>query len=277
MRSYTAIIMATLFLLPACAQASAPPSVIPPQETVSAAPVESSPTPLPSIALAPTREPLPDPVTLGTADLLHDGTRQSIVLSCRYEPDGWLVFTVLSVVDSDGNVLWEIDYINPAHAGWFTFFLTQSGGQDYLMEYDPDASTGIYDWNLRVFSLNADGTESILDEAQLHMFASQLNPVANPDEITAFVEKANGYFADSRLLITTDWHVMGHSSGTSDWKIPGWLSGNPGLLSGGLYSTEDSPVTYYEYFWNGYDDDLDETVPLSERIDLFIRDVINAG
>lgn len=234
----------------------------------------------------PDLPPLPDPIVVGSADLLHDGTRQDIVLSQWYDPerDYW-VFYKLSVLDADSRVLWEDTEIDSSHPGWVTYFITRIHGQDYLIKYDPYGSTGMYDWRYHVFSLNADGAELTLDEGNLYMFSSTVNPLADKDEITAFVETVNGYFADSRLLVTTDSHLIKPEKYSDDqWTQAGWVQpycfdGSPSFLSRydwdgveGLYSTEASPVTYHEYF---YRYELEKSVSLSERIDIFIRDVIN--
>lgn len=281
-------------LLTACKSIS-PPGIT--TEQPSQSPAETSeptvqPTPsepFPMLKTDPLPTPLPDPVVVGSADLLHDGTRQDIVLSLWNDPEYsyWPLFYKLSVIDSDNRVLWEYGRIESTHVFWATYFLTHIDGQDYLLRYDPYGSTGIFDWQYSLFSLNADGSEHILDEGHLFMFSSRETPVANKDEITAFVEKVNGYFADSRLLVTTDAHFMQTEQyGEDDWMRSHWvnpycLDGSPSFLPLGdslgyigLYSTEASPVTYHEYF---YQDKLDESVSLSERIDIFIRDVIHSS
>jgi hypothetical protein len=195
-------------------------------------------------------------IPLYTAQLIHDGSVQTIILDTSRIAE--FVYD-LRVEDADGRTLWQAEASLP-HAGWNTLLLTRIDGKDYLMQYNPTTYQGYSTYSFRVFYLNKDGGEVVYDKGEV---AFSLNPPGEADyfrkhdiaPVKAFFQHVNRYLPASELLLNTDAHVAERL---------------PENQRGGFYGTADAPVKLREYFYRNADMTLDE------QMDLFVNDYIEA-
>jgi len=187
-------------------------------------------------------------IPLYTARLTHDGSVQTIELEKANE-----FSYILRVADMNGKTLWETSADTP-HTGWNALFLTHIDGKDYLMQYNPTMYQGGCTYYFRVFSLDKDGKELLLDEGDVDF---GINPPGGSDSfrrsdiepVKAFFEHVNQYLPSGYLLVNTDDHI--------GRLIPG----------GASYSTQDAPITgLRDYFFESAD------LSMSDQMELFIQD-----
>ncbi len=143
--------------------------------------------------LAPTAPPL-------TADLNRDGISE-VVQAFSDQTETRLT------VEQDGQVLWTGE-ANTAHAGWDAYFLCRQNGEEYLLEFNPDVSTGIGLYQYRLFRMDSGGGEEVVQENSVlfdFMFSQDFRDMHRfePAEMAALVEEVNALLADSTELVNT--------------------------------------------------------------------------
>jgi|GEM_PF-6547190 len=139
------------------------------------------------------------------ADLTHDGLDELVTVELR-QKDGALAaddaaagadsfadgtVTVLRASGRSVSAIWSGTVSSP-HAGWGQWYLYRQDGQDFLLWYFPDQSTGAEDDRYRLFSLNESGAEQIAAQGEIRCATGDdAGSHASPDdssqtEITAF-------------------------------------------------------------------------------------------
>ena len=139
----------------------------------------------------------------GAYDFDHDGEMERAVAAEYGDPDkaspiDWYELRI-------GEWMQEA-YV--AHVGWMSIFALEIDGQDYLLRYTPQMSTGCAYYAYQIFSLDEAGEEVLLKENSVEFdvnFGSDsLHHSFDPAEIAAFLEEVHGYLDDSTLLLSTE-------------------------------------------------------------------------
>ena len=155
------------------------------------------------------------------ADLTHDGVADTIVFDrAGLETQGFGALTVTS--GATGAELYRQSF-STSHAGWTSCALYTDETGAYLLLYQPYAGTGAGELYYSLFRLTEDGAVQEKDsrEASFSMGMPYDAPDNDVDALTAFAEAANGLWARSALLVTTD----------ADFVL------------GGLYDADGAPVS----------------------------------
>ena len=246
-----------------------------PVPTETAGPVETL-EPEPERTPEPEETPIPFPeqaefTPIYTADLLHNGTAQTIELDTAR----WSAY--LRVVDTDGYALWQ-DEAGGSHSHWNTLFLVRYEGKDYLMRYLPEMSTGIGIYTYHVFSLNERGEEITLESGLAEFMSSDYyNNPESPlvgteyeffprEEVKAFMERAIYWIARGELLLTTDETVQETTLGY-DWK-----SSPSAYSTGFITGSAQQPIAGLQAYFHGSPE-----LSLDEQIDLWLVQNLSPG
>ena len=110
--------------------------------------------------------------------------------------------------DADGALLEELGYAGQAHAGWATYALADLDSGTYLMSYMPTMFQGEASYSYSLLTVS--GGQLVSHTPAEVQFS--INPGAENDSaaMAEFQEQANGVWAHSRLLFTTDQEVLSH-------------------------------------------------------------------
>lgn len=191
------------------------------------------------------------------ADLTHDGEDETLKVmvypkSTQY-PDGLYEINVYSAGEE---LLWSGQQENTSvETG--AYYLVKQEGESYLLYYRADIVTSMGDYAYRLFYLKEDGSETESDADELSFTATNedgVNISFSREELTAFAEKVNGYFADAYLLLDTAVFPVHYST----QEEPVIYEENYQLLmkSEGLSDTgdmEQNVEAFYEYLYSGAD------------------------
>lgn len=135
----------------------------------------------------------------GDYDFNHDGRPETVKISSVGSAH------TLSVVDTDGDTLWE-EEAHTSHVGWTSIFACSIGEQDYLIRYLPTMYQGWAEYSLQVFSLNAVGREQVLHENSVTWdcnFRAEGHQY-DPEALTDFLWDVREYLEYSTLLMSTE-------------------------------------------------------------------------
>ena len=145
-------------------------------------------------------------------DFDHDGVPETteLVTVLTPETEYFPAWYILRVVRQDGAELWTTT-AHWSHPGWTSVFACEIGGQDYLLQYEPEMWQGWADYSYRLFSLNAvsaAGTpeewtlreNSVTWDSNYGMDGHQSNSAALAD----FLEEVHGYLDQGTLLLSTE-------------------------------------------------------------------------
>ena len=145
-------------------------------------------------------------------DFDHDGVLETteLVTVLTPETEYFPAWYILRVVRQDGAELWTTT-AHWSHPGWTSVFACEIGGQDYLLQYEPEMWQGWADYSYRLFSLNAvsaAGTpeewtlreNSVTWDSNYGMDGHQSNSAALAD----FLEEVHGYLDQGTLLLSTE-------------------------------------------------------------------------
>ena len=110
--------------------------------------------------------------------------------------------------DADGALLAELGDAGQAHAGWMTCALAELDSGMYLMRYMPTMFQGEANYSYSLLTVS--GGQPVSHTPAEVQFS--INPGAENDSaaMAEFQEQANGVWAHSRLLFTTDQEVLSH-------------------------------------------------------------------
>lgn len=163
----------------------------------------------------------PDPVSSLGSDTNSDGTSApdaSLPLILDLNRNGIEETLVQKEIDGGNGQAVEI-YENDerifytegnyAHVGWNALFLCILDGESYLLRYDPALYQGIFSYSYELFTLK-DGYETITyNKIRIDVnFDAPSHDKFNPEEIASFMEKINGYLAQSTQLLNTDYNLL---------------------------------------------------------------------
>lgn len=143
---------------------------------------------------------LSHPAATLSADLDHDGTAERILV-CEAKSEGVTLGATVTAVDRSGAAQWTCA-LNTAHAGWGSVFLCRSDdGQDRLLYYRPNYSTGVgeYYWDLSDLQTGS-LREGLLQFATVTRNAFDMDPA----EMADFAAEVNAMLARSVLVASTD-------------------------------------------------------------------------
>ena len=135
------------------------------------------------------------------ADLTHDGTDESIVLTEMAKGERYL----LTVCNEEGTVIW-MEEPSTFHVGWKGIYLYERDGKEYLMTWVPYGNTGIFDLQYQVFSLTEKGEQVVLVSDFFEFAATDEEQIKNVDvaALRKFENEVNALLSDAFLLIDTD-------------------------------------------------------------------------
>ncbi|NLN05933.1 MAG: hypothetical protein GX166_14220 [Clostridiaceae bacterium] len=91
--------------------------------------------------------------------------------------------------------------------GWFSVFYCRIEENDYLLQYTPYASDGIFVYEYSLFTLDKDGQEKIVESGSVVFdtkFGTSEHKSFDPEDIANFMEKINTYLANSMVLLNTN-------------------------------------------------------------------------
>lgn len=159
-------------------------------------------------------------IVIGYSDLTHDGVNEKITVDVSSVEETMEAF--LKVLDSEGNVIWQESAGIP-HAGWNSVYLCSLDGKDWLMRYNPYMIQGWGNYSYKLFSLDEQGTEKVLDEDEISFNITGQVDEFDIEKMAEFYAKINEYLDKSILLLSTE-------------------QGNP------EYSTENRKITRKEEF-----------------------------
>lgn len=133
------------------------------------------------------------------ADLTHDGVEELIVISLD-DGDGIEISyaTVYTLRDNTPVEIWQESATDMVTSGARSIYLYREGGKSYLYEHTDQLNQGIVLLRYRVFSLTAEGGQTVRHESETYVEynASQ--------SARAEFEAATGTFTDKTLLISQD-------------------------------------------------------------------------
>lgn len=153
------------------------------------------------------------------ADLTHDGTEETIVISMEPDEMGNIVGTL--VVYNFSDVIFENEsYVH--HTLWESWFLVKHNEKDYLMRYYYEDTHGVVACNYEVFSFDATGEKVVFDANRIEHSLFDMDTF-DKNAWLEFAEKENQYFADAFLLVNTN-------------------------ESNFMFSTSENKITYAENF-----------------------------
>lgn len=136
-------------------------------------------------------------VILCRCDILHNGSESVITIDYGDAlKDGQAVIPIQ--VKTQEKVLWDSE-IGLPHAGWGSYYITVFQGKTYMINYIPEESQGQIAYYYKIFHLNSEGEEVILDTCSLSAEAGE----ETSKKIEEFQENLNVYMEDSTLLIST--------------------------------------------------------------------------
>ena len=152
-----------------------------------------------------TAGPVPDRSV--TCDLDRNGISEQILL---HTGEGLYTLRVEEPAGSGADtaaskLLWSTEAAD-AHQGWKAVFLTQAGDGDCLMEYTPTMYCGEATYAYRIFYLDGDGGEIVMDEDSVSFGINFMFDDNSFDAraLAAFIEQVNAWLAQSTLLLNTD-------------------------------------------------------------------------
>lgn len=136
----------------------------------------------------------------GKYDMNHNGTPEHFTLTHNPCSDQY----TLSLLEA-GREIWH-DSAYMSHAGWNSLFATKHNGQDYLLQYNPYMSTGIATYQYKLFSLDENGKELLLqsDEVEFDVNFGGAHQSFDPKRIAAFLEDVHALLQNSQLLLSTE-------------------------------------------------------------------------
>ncbi len=91
-----------------------------------------------------------------------------------------------------------------------SLFLCRLDGADYLLRYNPTMYHGSGTYHYNLFYLGPPGEEHMVDSGSVEFdlnFDSPSDHAFPVEEIAAFMERMNGYLAQSTVLFNTDEHL----------------------------------------------------------------------
>lgn len=163
------------------------------------------------------------------ADITHDGIDEKIVVDLTYVinyPKTGEENTVSVYSGSSGEFIYT-GHADTVHVGWNGIYIYNDGKNDYLLLWKPTVYQNSADFNLHIFSLTEDGEEIVYLTENIQ-FVTYPPENINIDEVSEFVDMANGYLEKSYVLVDTDNGTPVYS--TADNKIiniyeSSWITG----------------------------------------------------
>lgn len=167
--------------------------------------------------------PVQEPETPPTwyADLTHDGVDETITLT---REDETMIYSI-TVTDASGQELWRGE-ASDWRGGQNGIYLYKKDGKHYLMEWVPAAQQGWYSYHYRVFSLDGDGSPTVLAENSIQYDVISQSQVleVDVDALREFEAEVNALLVDTvaLLVIHNEETILGDSSApvTSLWTSP---------------------------------------------------------
>jgi len=153
-------------------------------------------------------------IVSGYADLNHDGINEKLVVDISKVEESQEA--VLKVLDAEDNVIWQESAWIP-HAGWNSIYLCTVGGKDFLLRYNPYMIQGHGNYTYRLFSLDGQGTEKLINEGELDFSITGITDEFDIEKMVSFYNEINGYLDKSILLLSTEHGELEY--GTLDRKI----------------------------------------------------------
>lgn len=140
-------------------------------------------------------QPLP-----GEYDMNHNGTPDHFTLTYKPCSDEY----TLSLLETDREI-WR-GSAHMSHAGWNSIFAVKHNDRDYLLQYNPSMSTGCAFYSYRLFSLDENGNEFVLqsDEIEFDVNFGGAHQSFDPKRIAGFLEEVHALLNDSQLLLSTE-------------------------------------------------------------------------
>lgn len=152
-----------------------------------------------------TSGPVPDRSV--ACDLDRNGVSEQILL---HTGEGLYTLRVEEAAGSGtdtaaSKLLWSTEAAD-AHPGWKAVFLTRTGDGDCLMEYTPTMYGGESTYAYRVFYLDGDGGEIVVDQDEVSFGINFMFEDNSFDAraLATFMEQVNAWLAQSTLLLNTD-------------------------------------------------------------------------
>lgn len=161
-------------------------------------------------------QPLP-----GEYDMNHNGTPEHFTLTHNPCSDEY----TLSLLEADREI-WR-GSAHMSHAGWNSLFAAKHNGQDYLLQYNPYMSTGIATYQYKLFSLDENGNELLLqsDEVEFDVNFGGAHQSFDPKRIADFLEEVHALLQDSQLLLSTEnFEFLSGGSGADFKADQFWLN-----------------------------------------------------
>lgn len=152
------------------------------------------------------------------ADITHDGKADTIILDLTaIQDESKATGEEKTVVVKSAATGREIaSYTaNTVHAGWNGIYVYTDDTGDYLVNWKPVMYQGVGDYQLKVYSLNEDGTENILFEKT---YQFDLNPghfSFKPKAYQKYIDTVNQYLQKSYAIIDTNQGEAKYSTDSS--------------------------------------------------------------
>lgn len=141
------------------------------------------------------------------ADITHDGKADTIILDLAAILDESKITgeekTVVVKSAATGQEIASYT-ANTVHGGWNGIYIYSDDSGDYLVIWNPVMYQGIGNYQLKVYSLQEDGTENILFEKTYEFDLNPGNFHFNPKSYQKYIKKVNQYLQKSYVIIDTD-------------------------------------------------------------------------
>lgn len=132
-------------------------------------------------------------------DLTHNGMEDRIIVDYAAAlEDEQLPIEVHAVLKNGKNVyLGDVGFV---HTGWGSYYITNYEEQDYLLYYNPGLFQGKLSYNYKVFYVDCDGKEIVLDEMSVNNIDVETG--GHGGDLREFNEKLHNYLEHAVLLIS---------------------------------------------------------------------------
>ena len=131
-------------------------------------------------------------------DITHDGVNEDLYVTYLPLTYNNMDLGFIDAVNKDGKGIWGRSFGLP-HAGWTTYYLVTVNGEDFLLQYSPEETQGLYLDYYKLFYIDSAGNEVIVDEVNLANAESD----TLDDLLEEFYKKSEEYISKGQLLVST--------------------------------------------------------------------------
>ena len=131
-------------------------------------------------------------------DITHNGVEEDLYVTYLPLTYNNMDLGFIDVVDMDGKGIWGRSFGLP-HAGWVSYYLVTINGEDFIFQYCPEESQGLYSDYYKLFFLDSAGNE--ISVAEMNLANADADILG--ERLEEFYEKSEEYISRGELLVST--------------------------------------------------------------------------